>query len=535
MLGTTSASATSTESGYPVDRTRNGVTNDKGWSNWRSDNKPAADTLTYNFGSTQPLTRAKLYFYRDGTTSWPSSVTVQALDGSGGWQDVPGGPIAVATPTDNSGPVIDVPLAGVSTSQLRVVMTAYPNTHMVVSEVQVFGKTAGVADVSGLARLTVNGTPVQGFDADTTAYTVPLTGSAAAVVTASAIDTAATVEVVPTGLTGATVTVTAADGSTTSVYELTFERTAAMTVPVVTGTPKVGLPLTASTNADPADAALGYSWTRNGTAIDGATSASYTPVAADLGASLAVTVTASAPGYASATADSAPVVVLAADEVPGTPGGETPGTPGGETPGTPGGETPGTPGGETPGTPGGETPGTPGGEMPGTEPGTGTPGGQVPGLPNPGLPLPGTGAASTNVEFSNASGGVYSDGAVLARGQRLTVSLTDATPGATVSFELHSTVAVLASGVVPGTGALTLSGSIPADAALGQHHLVLVVDGTEVSSIAVTLVADASAADAATGQLSNTGVELPLGLLLSLSLALMLAGAVLLKVRQRRS
>jgi len=562
VLGTTTASATSTESGYPVDRTRNGVTNDKGWSNWRSSNKPAADTLTYNFGSAQPLTRAKLYFYKDGTTSWPSSVTVQALDGSGAWQDVPGGPIAVATPTDGSAPVIDVPLTGVSTSQLRVVMTAYPNTHMVVSEVQVFGKTAGVADVSGLARLTVNGTPVQGFNADTTAYTVPLTGSAAAVVTASAIDTAATVEVVPNGLTGATVTVTAADGSTTSVYELTFERTAVLSVPLVTGTPKVGLPLTASANADPSDAALGYSWTRNGAAIDGATAASYTPVAADLGASLAVTVTASAPGYASATSGSASVVVLAADEVPGpgTPGGETPGTPGGETPGTPGGETPGTPGGGTPGTPGGETPGTPGGETPGTPgggtpgtpggetpgtpgtgtpgtgtPGTGTPGGQVPGLPNPGLPLPGTGNASKSVEFSNASGGVYSAGAVLARGQRITASLTDGTPGATVSFELHSAVAVLAAGVVPGNGALTLSGSIPADAALGQHHLVLSVDGTQVSSIAVTLVADPAAAGASAGQLSNTGVGLPVGLLLSLALALMLGGAVLLRVRLRRS
>ena len=159
----------------------------------------------------------------------------------------------------------------------------------------------------------------------------------------------------------------------------------------------------------------------------------------------------------------------------------------------------------------------------------------MPGLPNPGLPLPGTGDASKSVEFSNASGGVYSAGAVLARGQRITASLTDATPGATVSFELHSTVAVLAAGVVPGNGALTLSGSIPADAALGQHHLVLSVDGTQVSSIAVTLVADPAAAGASAGQLSNTGVGLPVGLLLSLALALMLGGAVLLRVRLRRS
>jgi hypothetical protein len=159
----------------------------------------------------------------------------------------------------------------------------------------------------------------------------------------------------------------------------------------------------------------------------------------------------------------------------------------------------------------------------------------VPGLPNPGLPLPGTGDAGKNVEFSNASGGVYSAGAVLARGQRITVSLTDAAPGARVSFELHSTVAVLAAGVVPGTGALSLSGGIPADAALGQHHLVLSVDGTQVSSIAVTVVADPAAAGSSAGQLSNTGFGLPLGLLLSLAFAMMLGGSVLLRVRMRRS
>ena len=331
VLATTTASATSTESGYPIDRTRNGVTNDKGWSNWRSSNKPLSDTLTYNLGAAQPLTHAKLYFYKDGsTTSWPSSVTMQYLNSSGTWQNVAGGPVAVATPTNGTAPVLDVPLTGISTSQVRAVMTAYPNTHMVVSEVEVYAKTATVASVAGLARLTVNGTPVDGFDTDATEYTVGLTGSTVATVTASPIDTAATVVIEHTAGpmdAGATVTVTAADGSTVLVYALKFERTVELSAPTVTGVPKVGEELTASATTDPSEAGLAFIWTRNGTPIAGATAAAYTPVRADIGAAVAVTVTASAAGYLDASATSVAQVV--AKNGNGTPpnanGNPTPG------------------------------------------------------------------------------------------------------------------------------------------------------------------------------------------------------------------
>jgi len=489
VLGTTTASATFTESGYPVDRTRNGVTNDKGWSNWVGSNKKTSDTLSYNFGASQPLTHATLYFYKDGTTSWPSSITVQYLDGSGTWQDVPGGPVAVATPTDGTAPIVDVPLTGITTAQLRTVLTAYPNTHMVVSEVQVFAKTATPASVAGLARLTVNGAPVDGFAAGTTSYTVPLSGSATAAVTASAIDTQATVVVTHAAGavdSGATVTVTAADGQTTQVYELVFERTAVLSTPVVTGTATVGAVLTAAASADPADAGLQYRWTRNGVAIDGADAATYTPVAGDAGASIAVTVTAQATGYGSATATSAAVVIAAAP-------GENPG-----------------------------------------EPGTGTPGDGTPGTGTPGTSTPGTG--TPGFVFSTGTGTVFSNGAVLTRGQKVSAALTGASAGASVGFELHSAVAVLDSGTVSSSGTLRLAGTIPADAALGAHHLVLSMGGTELASIAVTVVADpAAATGSSAGALAHTGYDTPLALLLALAVALLLGGAALLSRRVRRS
>lgn len=73
----------------------------------------------------------------------------------------------------------------------------------------------------------------------------------------------------------------------------------------ISGTPRAGRPLTAVVSADPAAGASSYQWLRRGTTIPGATRASYTPVAGDLGRSLSVRVTSTAAGYDPATATSA--------------------------------------------------------------------------------------------------------------------------------------------------------------------------------------------------------------------------------------
>jgi hypothetical protein len=73
----------------------------------------------------------------------------------------------------------------------------------------------------------------------------------------------------------------------------------AAAAPKVTGAAKVGQKLTASVTYSPADATASYQWLRNGVAISGATAASYTAVAADLGTTLSVRVSGAKSGYES--------------------------------------------------------------------------------------------------------------------------------------------------------------------------------------------------------------------------------------------
>ncbi|QHC68112.1 choice-of-anchor D domain-containing protein [Rathayibacter sp. VKM Ac-2759] len=83
--------------------------------------------------------------------------------------------------------------------------------------------------------------------------------------------------------------------------------------PTVTGTATVGQKLTANAGTwTPSPVALAYQWKRNGTAISGATAATYTLVAADSGAAITVGVTGSKSGYTAVTKTSAAVTVKAA-------------------------------------------------------------------------------------------------------------------------------------------------------------------------------------------------------------------------------
>lgn len=71
-----------------------------------------------------------------------------------------------------------------------------------------------------------------------------------------------------------------------------------LTPPVVSGTPKVGSPLIASTGTwSPAPTHLEYYWVSGEELLQGGESATYTPTAADLGKTITVYVYASADGY----------------------------------------------------------------------------------------------------------------------------------------------------------------------------------------------------------------------------------------------
>jgi len=93
--------------------------------------------------------------------------------------------------------------------------------------------------------------------------------------------------------------------------DLTMKNTAR---PTVTGTPQVGVRLTASPGTwSPSGATYTYQWYGDGVAISGATNRTFTPRAAQLGQAIRVKVTASMTGATSATATS----VATADVAPG--------------------------------------------------------------------------------------------------------------------------------------------------------------------------------------------------------------------------
>lgn len=80
--------------------------------------------------------------------------------------------------------------------------------------------------------------------------------------------------------------------------------------PAVTGTPRVGVELTATPGTwDTEGLTFGYQWLADGSPVTGATTAAYRPTAADAGKALTVTVTASKTGLPDGTASSEPVTV----------------------------------------------------------------------------------------------------------------------------------------------------------------------------------------------------------------------------------
>lgn len=306
---TSTATATFTESSsYGVDRTKNGILDDKGWSNWRSGTKNAQDTLTYTLREPATLGSVAVNFYRDGTNSWARQLRVETRLGSGAW--TPTATIPVTATATGPAPIIEVPLGGVKADQVRVVMDAQPATHMIVSEVRILALAPSPAGVADLARLTLDAAPLDGFSADTTSYALERSGSAWPRIGAVAVDSAARVDIVqPADAGGAgSVRVTAPDG-TVRTYTVAVNRTVALADPTITGDALLGETLTATAGAaDPETATTAFQWTRDGTDIAGATAASFRIAAADIGRAIAVRATASAPAFTAASATSEPVV-----------------------------------------------------------------------------------------------------------------------------------------------------------------------------------------------------------------------------------
>jgi uncharacterized protein YkwD len=82
--------------------------------------------------------------------------------------------------------------------------------------------------------------------------------------------------------------------------------------PQITGAPRVGSPLRGVPGLwTPSPASVAYQWLRNGSVISGATGLTYTPVAADQGATLTFRATAQRPGATTSVRTSAPTAAVA--------------------------------------------------------------------------------------------------------------------------------------------------------------------------------------------------------------------------------
>ncbi len=311
--GTTNVALTSTPSAsftestsYAVTRTINGDRGDKGWSNWKSGTKNETDTLTYTLAQPALLDEARIYFWKDGSSAtWPTTVTTQYRDlATNQWTSLPA---PVELPEQETAPTATIDLSGVSASAVRFVLTARPATHLIVAETEIDAAVPAASSVSTLARLSVDGIDVAGFEPGTTTYTAVGRGTAPRVVGVPT-DASATVVTQRTGDV-VTLTVTAVDGSST-VYTVTLDPAVGLTGVHVQGSPVAGAELTAAATVDPADAILAYQWSLDGVDVPGATGPTWTPGLDDIGSTVTVTVTASADGFDDTTSVSPGVVVL---------------------------------------------------------------------------------------------------------------------------------------------------------------------------------------------------------------------------------
>jgi surface antigen len=130
----------------------------------------------------------------------------------------------------------------------------------------------------------------------------PIAGAATSILTPTAAEKGKAITVVVTSTKAGYTTATGTSTATADVAPGTFANTAP---PTISGTPQVGQPLTAAPGTWSPTATYAYAWIAGGTPIAGATGASYIPVAGDLRKTITVQVTASQPGYTSATVSSA--------------------------------------------------------------------------------------------------------------------------------------------------------------------------------------------------------------------------------------
>ena len=245
-----------------------------------------------------------------------------------------GTPIAGATGSEH------VPTAAEAGTTITVTVTSTLDTFETVSRTSAATDPVADGDLTSTPVPTISGTPKVGapltavtgtWDPGTTfTYQWSVDGTDVGGATDSAYtpfagDVGKTVTVKVTGTKTGYTSVTKQSDPTGAVANGTQGSTP---TPTISGTPKVAVPLTASSGLWDDGTALTYQWRVAGADVDGETGTTYTPVVADVGKVVTVTVTGSRPGFAPVTKESDPTAAVTPGDLTTTPtpsfGGSSP-------------------------------------------------------------------------------------------------------------------------------------------------------------------------------------------------------------------
>jgi hypothetical protein len=207
-----------------VTNVNDGVISSDRWTNWDPNSWRAEDWVAIDFGSEDTISKLDFHFYDDGGGTRPAeSLHLEYWDGvTSTWKAIDGTQLDVNAKKD-----LTVNFAPVTTSKIRVVMKAMPNTCIAISELDVFGNgdvtKAGpsIGNDAALESILIDGKPLKDFQLDQFTYDMKDKASKSPVVTAVTNDLFASYQVAEEEG-AAVITVKSEDGLQTETYKVKF-------------------------------------------------------------------------------------------------------------------------------------------------------------------------------------------------------------------------------------------------------------------------------------------------------------------------
>ncbi|GAA4696173.1 M1 family aminopeptidase [Nocardioides conyzicola] len=304
--------------------------------------KPDYETVSKTSDPTAPVAKGDLASTPVPTISGTAKVGRELAAVPGTWDDgveLAYQWLADGTPVDGATGTTYTPGAGKVGAVVTVAVTGTKAGYDPVTKTSEATGPVAQGDLSSTPVPTISGTPKVGatltahpgdWDADTElAYQwladgTPVDGATGTTYTPGPGKVGAVVTVAVTGTKTGYDPVTKTSEATSPVAQGDLVDTP---VPTITGTPKVGVALTAVPGTWDDGVELTYQWLADGTPVDGATGTTYTPGAGKVGAVVTVAVTGTKTGYDPVTRTSEATGPVAQGDLSSTPVPTITGTP----------------------------------------------------------------------------------------------------------------------------------------------------------------------------------------------------------------